>query len=117
MKCGGPPNIWEVNAKLMEAKIRDFHNCDNAHRLIHHINTVELPNYPNVVGHADNSSLRVDYLMNRITEKQWIKKLKIKMKKQEKNTEIHMVLAMFTTALSDLFDNILSCESSNTKEI
>ena len=47
--------------------------------------------------------------MNKITEKQWISKLKTKMNKQEKDGEIHMVLSMFASTMSDMFGNILVC--------
>ena len=115
LRCGGPPNIWEITYKL-EAVGVHFHYYMNAHRLINHINIVELPTYPNTVGEMDNSSLRVKYLMNDITEKQWISKLKNKMKKQEKDSEIHMVLSMFTSTLCDLFGNIVSCEFKDVDE-
>ena len=118
MRCGGPPHIWDVSDKLLSASDNEiFKDYENAHRLIHHINQVELQHYPNNVGPANNSNLRVDYLLNRITEKQWISKLKLKMKKQEKNTEFHMVLVMFTSTLSDLFDNIVACDSFDLQKI
>ena len=38
-----------------------------------------------------------------------------KMKKQEKDSETHLVLAMFTTTMSDLFGNIVSCKKELSK--
>lgn len=104
IRCGGPPNIWDLRDRLSDADV-DF-DPTNPHMLIGHINNTELPLYPNQVGDMDNSSLRVDYLLNRINEKQWISKLRSRMKKQEKDGEFHMVLVMFTTTLSDLLGNI-----------
>ena len=105
--CGGPPLLSEVTRKLRGWDF-EFKHVSNAHRLIFHINNVELlQHYRNTVGDMDNSQLRVDYLMNKITEKQWISKLKTKMKKQEKDGEIHMVLSMFASTMSDMFGNIL----------
>lgn len=106
MRCGGPPGIRDVTDLLYDNKIT-FAHCERAHRLIYHINAVELQHYPIVFGEMDNSQLRVSYLMERITEKQWISKLKAKTKKQEKDSEFNMVLSMFTTTMSDLFANIL----------
>jgi hypothetical protein len=114
MRCGGPPAIFDIQESLLQANV-EFKYCFHAHMLIEHINMVELENYPNTIGEMDNSKLRVDYLMNRITEKQWISKLKTKMKKQEKNGEFNMVLSMFTTTMSDLFGNIE--ESDNAEDI
>jgi hypothetical protein len=112
LRCGGPPTIWEVNNKLSSAKIL-FEYSNDAHRLISHINLVELPRYPDMLGEADNSSMRLKYLMNRITEKQWISQLKMKMKKQEKDGEFNMVLSMFTQTMSDLFGNITDGDIKN----
>lgn len=103
--CGGLPNIWLVIEKIDGSNI-GFKFGRNAHMLIAHIDNIELPRYPNMIGEVDNSNMRVDYLMNRITEKQWISKLKTKMKKQEKDGEFNMVLVMFTTTMADLFGNI-----------
>lgn len=115
LRCGGPPDLWEVYDKLdqyYELDI-DVNLIINAYRLINHINAVEIVKYPNTVGETDNSQLRVDYLMNRISEKQFVSKLKTKMKKQEKDSETHLVLAMFTTTMSDLFGNIVSCKKDD----
>lgn len=112
LRCGGPPHIWEINEKLDIYGVM-FEFAENAHMIIHHINTVELLRYPNMIGEVDNSSLRLDYLMDRISEKQWISKLKTKMKRQEKNGEYNMVLSMFTQTMSDLFGNITDGESIN----
>lgn len=108
MRCGGPPSVWALRDRLMEADV--VFDPTYAHMLIGHINNIELRFYPNNLGEMDNSTLRVDYLMKRIDEKQWISKIKAQMKKQEKNAEFHMVLVMFTTTLSDLFGNIISTD-------
>ena len=105
LRCGGPPDIWQIRYALITAGVF-FPFTDQAHMLINRITHNELPRYPHIIGEVDNSSLRVDYLMGRINEKQWISKLKSKMKKQEKNGEINMVLSMFTQTMSDIFGNI-----------
>ena len=112
MRCGGPPNILDITKKLERAHIQ-FNHVRNAHRLIHHINIVELPRYPRVIGEANNSDLRLAYLMNRISEKQWVSNLKKRMKKQEKNCEFNMVLTMFTSTMVDLFGNISECKEQD----
>jgi hypothetical protein len=106
MYCGGIPAIWNVNDSLDYAGVK-WELGTNAHILVGHMNNIELPRYPNRLGAQDNSKLRVDYLLNRINEKQWISKLKTHMKKQEKNSEFHMIIAMFTATLSDIFGNIV----------
>lgn len=117
VRCGGPPPIWNVTNRMFENYIDSNINLtivENSHRSINHIINVELPSYPNIFGEMDNSSIRVDYLMNRITEKRWISKLKENMKKQEKNRDFNMVLTMYTTTMTDLMGNI--CDG-NKKDI
>jgi hypothetical protein len=106
VRCGGVPSIHEVHRALALNNVL-FAESSNVHMLIGHINLMITHHYPVLVGDADNSSLRVDYLMNLISEKQWVSKIKCKVKKQEKNTEFNMVLSMFTQTLSDIFCNIV----------
>lgn len=115
MYCGGLPNMWIVSDRLDAAGVV-WNRATSAHMLVNHINMVELPRYPNVLGDVDNSKLRVDYLLNRITEKQWVSKLKMQIKKQEKNNEMHMILEMFTATLTDIFGNIVSCNPEDVSK-
>ena len=113
VRCGDLPRAWEIQSKLLGVGIArmDF-DCRNPHMLIGHINQIELQFYPNRLGDMDNSILRRDYLMKRIDEKQFISKLKARMKKQEKDVEFNMVLTMFTSTLSDLLVNIITTNIS-----
>ena len=106
VRCGGAPQMWRIRDKLRNAQVT-FSNVDEAHRSIAHINNVELPRFPNHLGEADNTRLRVSYLMNDFDEKTWKSKLKAKMKKQEKDGEINQILRMYTQTLSDIFGNIV----------
>lgn len=106
IRCGGAPAMWRITDKLLKAQV-EFVHASQAHRSITHINNVEIPRFPNQLGEADNSRLRVSYLMNEIDEKTWKSKLKAKMKKQEKNGEINQILHMYTQTLSDIFGNII----------
>jgi len=114
MRCGGAPLFWQIRDHLL------YHHClergiDDAHRLIQHITYVVLPQHPNIVDRYDNSKLRIEYLMKRIDKKKLLSKIKQKMKKQEKDSELHMVLTMFTSTMSDLFSNIISGEPRDIK--
>ena len=109
MVCGGVPSIHSIITKLVRSGEK-FDYIDNAHRLINHINTVELYRYPNITEEAvDNSNLRVKYLNNNIDEKKWISKLKKQTKRIEKNNEFHHVLRMLSTTMSDIMGNIEKC--------
>jgi hypothetical protein len=107
MRCGGPPDYWAVSNVLNREHI-NFKNVRHAHRLINHINHVELPRHPNNVGENDNSDLCVEYLLKDIDRDKLKSKLKQRKKKQEKDSEFNMILSMFTSTMSDLFGNIVA---------
>lgn len=111
IQCGAP-SFLELGFALIDFGF-DLTSIDEVHRLIEHIRLFELPRYPATLGEMDNSSLRVDYLLNRIDEKTWAKKLKMKMKKQEKNKEINDVLTMFVATAVDIFRNIVNAAYPN----
>jgi len=102
---GGLPNYQDVVHSLNQV-VSKF-SFGNVHMLVGHINRIELHYYPNVMGDVNNADLRIDYLMNRIDDDQWNSKLKSRMKKQEKNSDIHLILTMFTDTLTDIFGNII----------
>ena len=91
-----------------EEESSTFDMLSSAHRLVNHIMFVEIFRYPNIVNEINNSQLRVSFLLNEITEAQFMSKIKQKMKKQEKDGAINMILTMFTTIMSDLFGNIVN---------
>lgn len=111
IRCGGLPNIWDLEDKLEYSKV-EFPSIHNVHRLINHINNVELDRFPITIGDMDNSRLRVDYLMNNIDRNKLKSLLKQRMKKQEKDYEINMVLSMFTTTSADMLRNIIDGNAS-----
>ena len=115
VRCGGAPAMWRINEKLRAAQVTFVH-ADESHRSIAHVNNVELPRFPNQLGEADNSRLRVSYLMKKIDEKTWKSKLKAKMKKQEKNVEINQILRMYTQTLSDIFGNIVEGKNDDVAQ-
>jgi hypothetical protein len=51
----------------------------------------------------DNTDIRVEYLIGAITEKKWKSKLQMRMKKNEKNHEVHQVFYMVAETLDDIW--------------
>ncbi len=99
------PSFWKT---LMYEYILE---CN---RYMQHISEVVLPTLPNRLGVQDNSDLGVKYLVGDIDKDKWIKTLKIRVKKEEKNNNIYNILNMFVTVMNDLFRNLI--ETKNSKE-
>ena len=104
--CGGVVPIAQVERALWNTNNKTL--ILSAHRLVNHILYVELRRFPNNANQIDNTDLRVSFLLKEIAEAQLISKIKQRMKKQEKDGSIHMILSMFTTIMSDLFGNIVN---------
>ncbi len=109
--CGGPANQTQILGKLKECGIdrKTIEWVFNAYRLSGHIREVVLPIYQEApYGELTHQDLRVQYMLNVFTEKEWISKLKQREKKREKNHEINLILRMFVEALDDMIANIVS---------
>ena len=109
--CGGLPDILLLDRHLLQNKV----GCtvisqkiiNDRHRLVNHILHVDIPNYNVAMGDAFQD-LRIKYLLQSITEQDWISYIQRNEKRTEKNHAIVQVLRMFTTIMSDMFNNILT---------
>lgn len=79
------------------------------HRAINHVQHVEIPHYrpPERIDHI-GIDLRVRYMMNRIEEEEWKRKLQMMEKKREKERDIFFVLEMVVNTAGDLIRNIMT---------
>jgi len=102
LRCGGLP--WmETITHVLRARNHKFHGWQDCHRLVPHIRQVVMPRYPVLIGIDDHTDLRIKFLMNDIDEKYWFKTLQMRVKKHEKNREVHQLLELLTVTLTDLF--------------
>lgn len=106
----GLPGVAVLNNRLVERTNdqRHVNRIISFHTLIHHINDVELVRYPMSDDIRDNADLRVRYLMNEISKKDWLFNLKKRQKKSEKDTDIHQILEMFSHASTDIINNAMN---------
>jgi hypothetical protein len=102
LRCGGLPWIETIEL-VLRARDHTFKNWRDCHRLVPHIRGVVMPRYPVLIGIEDHTDLRVKFLINDINEKCWFKTLQMRVKKHEKNREIHQLLELLTVTLTDLF--------------
>jgi len=109
--CGGLPDIIAIDRHLLAEKIsiRQIPQKDinNRHRLINHILHVDIPHYPTDQGDSFRD-LRIRYLLKDISQEGWISGIQKNEKKFEKNNAVCNVLRMFTTVMTDMFNNILT---------
>lgn len=108
--CGGLPD-----PRMFLNSIKSVGICTtlfmNALRICHHIEGYELPRYQNN-GLENNRFLRIQYLANEITLKEFKQKIQVRDKAHEKTIEIATVLNTCIVIASDMFRRF-----SETKDI
>lgn len=96
-----------VLRKIMSDK-HDFPRWDNCHRMVNHIEQIEIRRYNTTFGIENNKDLRINFLLKRIDEQEWIRTLKARTKRNEKFIAIRQVLEMFVNVMKDLFNNYVN---------
>lgn len=97
------PNFNHMRDRLYNEFGDSYKLYREIHRTVYHINDVLLPRFPNEIGIQDNSDLRVNFLMKDISEEEWLKQLKIRQKKSEKNRAINLIFNMLVDTITDIF--------------
>jgi hypothetical protein len=106
--CGDLPWPDTIRTVMQQRKEKTPAYIAEAHRLVGHMRDVVMPRFPTQMGIQDNSDLRVGYLLKDIGKDYWLKTLKSRQKKSEKDNEINQVLDMFVTSLTDLFNTYVT---------
>ncbi len=114
--CGGLPWV-EVVTRVYRERGIVFEKIYECHRLVEHVRFTILPRYPVDINVRDNSDLRVSYLLNDISEEQWVKQLKTRQKKSEKDRAVYQILDMFIVTMTDIFNNYVNGDCDNIGEV
>jgi hypothetical protein len=117
IRCGGPVNMWDIHRAIESISPGIGPIFNTIHRMMNHIQHIEIPRYPMNMGHDTLDTMRVNYLLGLLDEKTWLSKLKEKSKKQEKNLAINQVLTMLTSTIGDIFGNITTCKNKKQLDI
>ena len=106
--CGGLPRaalFWRMTEKIVEA-----------HRAAVHIEYVVVPMYRVNEDLARNRTLRVNYMIDSITENAFKAELQKREKAQEKKREVSTIMNTFLVVASDIFRRILDAKSRDNSE-
>ena len=99
--CGQLPSIREYDVIL------NFNSSSkiirNLHRLIVHSEWVIIPQNLNENRVRDNIDLRIKFLLDEISEKQWVSTLITRERKRMKNRAYRQIIQMFINVATDLF--------------
>ena len=81
--CGGVPQYHEIRAGTNTLKPTEISSILAFHRIIQHIQAVEITRFHNVFNQADNEDMRISYLLGNISAED----LKVEIQKREKKRE------------------------------
>jgi hypothetical protein len=81
--CGGVPNYHELRNTIRQMTPVDMTNLLNFHRIVQHVQAVEIARFHNVFNEADNEDMRISYLLGNVSADD----LKVEIQKREKKRE------------------------------
>ena len=109
--CDGRISVRTIREKLATYDLLSHDVEDmiwNVHRINVHIEMVEIPILTNYT--HDNIDLRISYLSNRCTEKEWKRELYKRAKRSEKNTALRQIFEMVNMVVNNEFRKLLALE-------
>lgn len=106
--CGGLPASHEITSLVHQGLCSELHvEFTQMIRLVNHINGVEMHNYPDRAGVADNRDLRILLFLGEIERNAMKMRLQQREKRTEKNRHVNQILTMFATTISDMLRQVV----------
>ena len=109
MPCGGIPpyHTLRLNLRTSSMVTADMDSILSFHRIITHIQHVDMPRYHNVFNPADNEDLRIQYLLGTITSEYMKSEIQKREKRREKERAIRRALEVLVQVGTDIIQRIL----------
>ena len=105
--CGGIPDAYELERALRArpGTTEEHRALRSIHRVLRHVQHVDLPRLRAEArdGPDRNMDLRLQYLLNRVDQAAWRRKLQQREKRRERSFAVMQVYDMFCAAAGDLF--------------
>jgi len=99
--CGGFPD-WSI--------VRQYIPQHSYYRAPVHAQHVLMPLYDRAL--ADHREMRIKYMLNELTDEKFKSMIQRDEKSRQKNTDVHNVLDMFVTVMTDLFQKLIITQSA-----
>ena len=106
--CGGIPAYHDLRARLVGLVPKEQEVLYNFHRIIQHVQHVELNRYHNVFNEADNQDMRIQYLLGAMTSDTLKITIQQREKKREKERAIRRALEVLVQAGVDLLRRVMA---------
>jgi len=106
--CGGIPTYHEVRSGIVGLTGKEGTITYNFHRLINHVQHVDMERLHNVFNQADNEELRIQYLLGNITADAMKLEVQKREKKREKDRAQRRAYEVLIQGGSDLIRRMIS---------
>jgi hypothetical protein len=116
--CGGIPNYHEVRGRLAGFLAKEIEYSLNFHRILQHVQHVELNRYHAVFNQQDNQDMRVNYLLGRLSADDLKVEVQKREKKREKERAIRRAMEVLVQAGIDILRRMMAeADASKKREI
>jgi hypothetical protein len=106
--CGGIPHYIQVRNALTGLLNNEMTSVLSFHRIVQHVQHVDLQRYHNVFNQADNEELRIQYLLGNVNMEEMKVIVQQREKKREKERAIRRALEVLVQAGTDLLRRIMA---------
>ena len=113
--CGGIPHYTEVRTRLTGLMPSEMNAVLNFHRVVQHVQHVDLARYHNVFNENDNQDMRIQYLLGNMNLDVLKVTIQQREKKREKERAIRRALEVLVQAGTDLIRRMMA-ETDVTKK-
>jgi len=106
--CGGIPTYHDVRNRLVGLVAKEHDTIYNFHRIIQHVQHVEIQRYHNVFNELDNQDIRIQYLLGNVSADNMKVEIQKREKKREKERAIRRAMEVLVQAGTDLLRRLMA---------
>lgn len=116
MPCGGMPDVYELERVLRQkpGATAEHRELRSMHRVLRHVQLVDLPRLRRESRDDQNRNvdLRLQYLLQRVDQAEWQRKLQQREKRRERAFAVVQVYDMFCNAAGDMYRQLVAGDLS-----
>jgi hypothetical protein len=113
--CGGIPHYGDVRSRLVGLNPKEQELVLSFHRILNHVQHVELVRYHNVFNELDNQDIRIQYLLGNVTKEEIKVEVQKREKKREKERAMRRAMEVLVQAGTDIVRRLMA-ETDLTKK-
>ena len=106
--CGGIPTYHDLRQRLIGLLAKEQEGILNFHRIVQHVQHVELQRFHNVFNELDNQDIRIQYLLGNVSADDLKVEVQKREKRREKERAMRRAMEVLVQAGTDLLRRIMA---------